>query len=152
MTKLAEEQGLAEYATIDWKRSRSGKTPSDLALRKPQIAEAKTNLEFALADLVKKEGDLESTQVTAFYNGVVESKDVDLGQFVSPGTKLGVVFSIDYVEVRLPIPVHEIEFLELPQALNKINKEVNVTFSSIGRQRASVWGGVITRTEAVIAR
>jgi RND family efflux transporter MFP subunit len=153
-TKLAEQEGLAEFAMLDWNRANKNKnhTPSDLALRKPQIAEAKTNLEFAIADLVKKEGDLERTTVKAFYNGVVESKDADIGQYVSVGTKLGVVLSIDFVEVRLPIPLHEIEFLDLPEALDETRKQVYVTLSSVTGHKDISWKGLITRTEAVMDR
>jgi RND family efflux transporter MFP subunit len=152
--KLAEQEGLAEFALLDWHRANKNKsrTPSDLALRKPQILEAKTNLEFAIADLAKKEGDLERTSVKAFYNGVVESKEADIGQYVSIGTKLGIVLSIDYVEVRLPIPLHEIEFLNLPEALDETVKQVNVKFSSITGHKDISWQGLITRTEAVMDR
>jgi len=153
-TRLAEERGLAEYAAIDWSRTNRGKAKqaSDLALRKPQIAEAQTNLEFVLADLVRRKGDLDRTSVTAFYDGVVESKDADLGQYVTPGTKLGVVFSIDFVEVRLPIPLHELEFLQLPEVLSPSTQAVPVTFSSLSGKSKIQWQGVITRTEAVMDR
>lgn len=150
--KLAEEVGLAEYAAVDWEKSRVGTAPSDLALRKPHIEEARANLEFALADLKRKQGDLERTRVTAYYDGMVESREVDVGQYVSPGTRLGVVFAIDVVEVRLPIPLHELEFLDLPSSIAETKEPVPVALTSITRSHVSNWPAHIVRTEAVMDR
>ena len=64
-TKVTQELGLADYAEQDWERAKSSlnssKAASDLALRKPQVAEAIANLEFAKADLEKRRGDLDRT-------------------------------------------------------------------------------------------
>ena len=153
-TRLAEEKGLADYAILDWKNSAMAKNrePSDLALRAPQIAEAKAKLESALADRNRKEGDLERTRVVAVYDGMVEERKVDLGQYVTPGTQLGIVFSIDIAEVRLPIPLHDLEFLDLPDGIKNNQLRVPVALSTVGRNKVYHWAGEIVRTEAVMDR
>jgi multidrug efflux system membrane fusion protein len=35
-----------------------------------------------------------------------------VGQFVSPGTKIGRIFAVDYAEVRLPIQIDELAYLD----------------------------------------
>ncbi len=153
-TRLAEEQGLAEYAILDWKKSSMAKKgePSDLARRKPQIVEAKAKLASALADMKRKQGDLERTRVIAVYDGMVEERKVDVGQYVTPGTPLGVVFSIDIAEVRLPIPLHDLDFLHLPDGIKNKDLRVPVELSSVGKNRSYHWSGEIVRTEAVMDR
>ncbi|MBQ62362.1 MAG: hypothetical protein CMQ19_09835 [Gammaproteobacteria bacterium] len=153
-TRLAEEKGLADYAILDWKNSAmaKGREPSELALREPQIAEAEAKLESALAEMKRKKGDLERTRVVAVYDGMVEERMVDLGQYVSPGTQLGIVFSIDIAEVRLPIPLHDLEFLDLPDGVKNSQLRVPVALSTVGRNRVHNWSGEIVRTEAVMDR
>ena len=47
---------------------------------------------------------------------MVRSKDADIGQFVNPGTRLGVTFATDYAEVRLPLTDRDLAFVDLPYA------------------------------------
>ncbi|HIG44778.1 MAG TPA: efflux transporter periplasmic adaptor subunit, partial [Gammaproteobacteria bacterium] len=103
-TQVTRETGLADYAEADWKRAKpllsSSKAASDLALRKPQLAEAIANLDFARAELDKREGDLDRTVIRAPYDGMVRQKRADIGQYVALGTQLAVTFAIDVAEVR----------------------------------------------------
>ena len=74
---VTRETGLAEYAAAEFERSRSllpSQSATDLALRKPQLAEAISNLEFAQADLEKKTGDLERTTIRVPYDGLIRGK------------------------------------------------------------------------------
>jgi multidrug efflux pump subunit AcrA (membrane-fusion protein) len=57
---------------------------------------------------------LEKTRVLSPFAGRVLSKSADEGQYVVRGTALGRLQAIDYAEVRLPIPVDQLAFLELP--------------------------------------
>lgn len=118
-TLLAEEQGRAEVAYQDWVRhNRDGKRSAkakSLALRKPQIAEAKANLKAAEADLDRAKENLSRTSITAPYDGLVRSRKVDLGQHVAVGTELGVAFATATAEVRLPVPDHKVALLKMPQ-------------------------------------
>ena len=157
LTELAKESGLAEYALADWERSKQLVTnkeqASDLTLRKPQVMEAQANLEFAQADLLRKQGDLARTKISLPYDGIIEERNVDLGQFVTAGTQLAISFAIDSVELRLPIPIHELDYLDLPDPLHPDRTDkLNVTLSSIVGQTQRTWHGKIVRTEAVLDR
>lgn len=153
-TKVATETGLADYAAEDWQRLGrqlgSSKSATALALRKPQLAEALANLDYALADLDKKRGDLQRTVIRAPYDGLVREKKADIGQFVTAGSALAVTFAVDYAEIRLPLPDNELAFLELPDAMNRdnINYPVVTLTAEIGGER-QYWKGEIVRTEGV---
>ena len=68
-----------------------------------EYASAAAALATAEADLVRAKRNLERTFIRLPYWGMVRSKEADLGQFVNPGTRLGVTFATDYAEVRLPL-------------------------------------------------
>jgi len=140
-TKVTQEQGLADYArrTED---TRPDQAATDLALRKPQLAEAKANLVYALADLEKRQGDLERTVLVAPYDGMIRNKLADVGQFISAGTRLAEIFAVDAVEVRLPLPDRELPFIDL-EALPEVQLS-----AQIGDQLQH-WQGRIVRTEGV---
>lgn len=153
-TRLATETGLSDNARSDWERSRSRtgatRNATDLALRKPQLAEALANLEYALADLERKRGDLQRTIIRAPYDGLVKEKRADVGQFVAAGTQLAVTFAVDYAEIRLPLPDNELAYLNLPDTMKGHGEKgptVLLTADIGGVEH--VWEGELVRTEGV---
>lgn len=84
----------------------------DEAENAARVAEAA--LHEARMALEKAQMDLERAEVKAPFLGRVREKQVDVGQFVNRGTRVARLYAVDYAEVRLPIPDHEIEFLDLP--------------------------------------
>ena len=158
VTALAEERGRAEVAYQDWlRRNQNAKrTPEakDLALRKPQIAEAEANLDAARADLERARENLNRTRVTAPYDGILRSRAVDLGQHVTIGSELGIIFATDSAEVRLPIPEHRISALQLPELAPATGEDAQPPITaelSVERNGdAQYWQAEITRTESVL--
>jgi len=152
-TTINRETGLAEFAREDWERAKkllnSSKVASDLALRKPQLAEAFAQLEFARADLEKRLGDLDRTVIRAPYDGLVREKLADVGQFVNAGSPIASTFSVDVAEVRLPLPDKELPFLDLDDARFETGQGPLVTLSADIGGRTNTWTGRIVRTEGV---
>lgn len=152
-TNVTRETGLADYAREDWERAqsvlRSSKAATDLAMRKPQQAEALASLEFAKADLEKREGDLDRTVIRAPYDGLVREKRADIGQFVNSGSPLAVTFSVEVAEIRLPLPDSQLPYLNLDEHELVQGRGPGVVLSAnIGGQLNS-WQGRIIRTEGV---
>lgn len=152
-TLVTREAGLADYALADWERARSlfqsSKAASDLALRKPQLAEAIANLDFAEAELDKRTGDLDRTVIRAPYDGLVREKRADIGQYVAAGTQLAVTFAVDIAEVRLPLPDSELPFLDLREDhLTSGSGPEVILMAEIGGTE-NTWRGKIVRTEGV---
>lgn len=149
---VIEEKARAQQATENWKALGRSGTPSSLVSRTPQLALAEANLAAAKARVTQAERDLERTWIKAPYQGQVLEQNVDLGQFVSQGTVLGTIFAVDYVEVRLPLPERESQFLKLPQPFrdraDDAMANVELRVSTAGR--AAVWSGKIVRLESSI--
>ncbi len=148
---LATVMAQAEVAKTELKEL-GIENPSPLALREPQLAEARAALAAAEAQAEDADLQLQRTEVRAPFDGLVEQKNVELGQFVSPGTPVGVVFAKDAVEVELAIPNDEMGDLGLPIAFNasksSLGPKVSFTADVGGKPRN--WTGYVTRTGASI--
>jgi len=117
-SNLAQERGRAQVALREWENLPRGSQRSqearDLYLRKPQLEQAEAQLLAATADLNTARDNLERTIIRAPYDALIQEKHSDLGQFVNAGSPLANIFSVEYAEVRLPIPQSKLGYLELP--------------------------------------
>lgn len=153
VAKLADETARSEQAMRDWKNMGKDGQPSDLVLRKPQMADATANVSAAEADVQKARRDLERTSITLPYAGLVRQKAADIGQYVSPGTRLGVTFAIDTAEVRLPLTHDDLNYLDLPSETEVRDNDKPyppVTLSAATANGTSQWQARIIRTEGVV--
>ena len=146
---LTREIAEGEIARADYAELGRGQ-PSPLALRQPQRQQAEAALASARADLENARLQLTRASVTAPFAGRVRSKSADVGQFVSPGSRLGRIFSNDIVEVRLPLTDADLTKLALPIAFNAENRETapKVTLSTVLAGERREWEGRIMRTDA----
>jgi RND family efflux transporter MFP subunit len=149
--KLADEKARSEQALKDWRNlGRSGE-PSDLVLRKPQLQDALANVQAAEADVQKARRDLQRTRITLPYDGLVTEKLVDIGQYVTPGTRLGVTFAVDTAEVRLPLSATDMDYLDLPTATEAGERDFpSVTLFAGEGGDSHRWTAQIIRTEGVV--
>jgi RND family efflux transporter MFP subunit len=151
--KLADESARSQQALKDWQNMGKQGQPSDLVLRKPQLADAKANVSAAEADVQKARRDLERTRITVPYDGLVRQKLVDIGQYVTPGTRLGVTFAIDTAEIRLPLTHKDLSYLDLPsetEARSENKPYPPVTLSAEHAGKTLHWQARIIRTEGVV--
>lgn len=149
--QFADQKARSEQAMKDWNNLGRKGEPSDLTLRKPQLAEALAAVQAAEAQLQEAERDLQRTRIKVPYDGLVRNKQVDVGQYVSPGTPVGVTFAIDTAEIRLPLSSSDLSFLVLPSAtrLDKAHR-VPVKLSADSAGLSSEWSAEIVRTEGVV--
>ena len=119
-----------------------------------EYASAAAALATAKADLVKAERNLERTHITLPYDGIVRVKEADLGQYVNPGTRLGVTFATNYAEVRLPLTDEDLAFIDLPDAADISDTGAAegplVKLSAMQKGRMAHWQARIVRTEGVV--
>lgn len=150
---LATEQGRAEVAYQDWlkynKSVRRSKAANDLALHKPQLAHAKAKLDSSLADLIHARNQLDRTLIRAPYDGLIRSKQADIGQYVNTGTPLASVFSVDIAQLRLSIPESKMNYLELPTLVNNVSPLPLVKLTASIGGTLKYWDAKLVRTEGV---
>ncbi len=153
--RVAEAEVRVQQALADQdvarKQLRGAKDVSDLALKKPQVAEANARLKAAKSDLEQARINLERTRISLPFHGRVVSTSVDVGQYVSPGTPLGRAFGQDVVEIRLPLNDSQLASLGLPIGYVANGGEpLSVEVSATVAGKTQHWLGKLTRLDASI--
>jgi RND family efflux transporter MFP subunit len=116
-----------------------------------EFAAAGAAMATAKSDLIRARRDLERTRIRLPYEGMVRSKQADLGQYVNPGTALGIVFSTDSAEVRLPLTDQDLAFVDLPDITTSAGTVGPlVTLTAVQRGVPVTWQAQIVRTEGVV--
>ena len=144
---LEREQAESELAKKEWKRVGAG-LGSDLALRKPQMAQAKATYAAAKASLEQAKRNLSRTIFIAPFDGRVRTSRIDLGTTVFPGTSIGNIYATDAYEVRLPIADQDVPYSGLEFNGQKIEESKRLDVIII--QGDNKWPAKIVRTEAEI--
>ena len=110
--QLLSEQARSAQAKKEWQMTgRPLDEAPVLALRAPFLAEAESRLLQAQAEVRQAELKLQRTVIRAPYRGMVSAKSVDVGQYVTIGSRLGETFAIDFAEVRLPMTARDLSML-----------------------------------------
>ena len=152
--RLSEEEATAAQALADWKRLNLNEDPSDLVLRKPQLAEAQASVDSAAARLELAQLNLERTTIRAPYAGRVLYNQVDFGQYVSPGNSLARIYAVDFAEIRLPLSERQLAYIDLPELYRGDTEtsvdgpEVTLTWT-VGNENYD-WKGKIVRAEGAL--
>nr|WP_041417968.1 efflux RND transporter periplasmic adaptor subunit [Shewanella woodyi] len=141
---LEEEIARGEVAKNDWK-GYDGGLPPELGLRLPQLKKEQANVKFAQAAMARAERNLERTIIRAPFEGIIKTRMVDLGQYVTLGTNLGELYDTRIAEIRLPLANNDLAYLE---SVDKPDTQVTLSASLVGKEVS--WTGDIVRSEGVI--
>lgn len=128
--------------------ARSGsQAQEDEALNRLLVARA--SLDEAIALEKRAVRDLERTRLTAPYDGRVRTERVDSGQFINRGQSIATLYSIDFAEVRLPLPDHELAYLPLTLARSSgvPQPAVEAVLRAEFAGTEHVWSASVVRTE-----
>jgi RND family efflux transporter MFP subunit len=151
--QLAREEAEAEVAREEWEDLGAGEAATALTLREPQLEDARAAVASAEANLTTAERNLERTQIRAPYAGRLRRKNVDVGQFVTVGSPVATIYSVEYAETRLPLPDDELAYVELPlhyRGETARPKGPRVTLKADFAGETFEWVGEIVRTEGEI--
>ena len=107
---LEQEVAQGKVAEREWKLI-TDSSPTELSLRKPQLAQELARVKSAQAAILRAKRNLQRTEIRAPYDAMIDSRMIGLGSFVSVGTQLGQLFGTDIAEVRLPVADNELKFL-----------------------------------------
>ncbi len=133
------EQGVVSSAELDTAKNNAG-------VAEAMLMEAEAQLERAATDL-------ERTEIVAPFAGRVRDKRVDVGQFVNRGTPVATIYSVDFAEVRLPVPDDQLAYVDLPlHYRGESDEPMQPTVVLRARIAGSEyeWEGKIVRTEGEI--
>jgi RND family efflux transporter MFP subunit len=134
-----------------YKKKLASQSQLDEARRNARVAAA--NLMEGRANLKQAQRDLGRTELTAPFDGLVRNEQVDLGQFVSRGTSIGIIYATDFVEVRLPVAASQLAFTGLPaNTRGQIPPEIQppVTLTAEMGNTKQIWEATLVRAEAEI--
>ena len=168
--RIMREEAEAQAARAEWVLLGKKSDPPDLLVRIPQINEAKAGITSAIAKSSAAHAQMQSAKalvkaaeatrelaelnekrcvIKAPFRGRVQSHHVGVGQIVSRASVLAQLQSIDYAEIRLPLPMDEFKHLEIANAYRggtSITNGPAVTLTANGNQ----WAGRIVRSEGEI--
>ncbi|MBW2565679.1 MAG: efflux RND transporter periplasmic adaptor subunit [Deltaproteobacteria bacterium] len=150
LLELAKEEAAA--AQEEWRLLHAGgsevdRKPPPLVAKEPQLAAAQAKLEAGRADLDKALLSLERTELKAPFDGRVSQKNVDIGQYVSPGQTLATLYSIEAAEIILPLEDESAFWFSIPgfTTANSRGSRAIVRARVAGQERT--WSGEVVRTE-----
>ena len=116
--ELETEQGRAEVARREWELLKGDvaytESGRDLALRKPQLLNARAGIEAARSALKKAELDLERTVIYAPFNAVIINENVDVGQLISRGVTIATLAGSDTFRVQASLNIDELPWIDIP--------------------------------------
>jgi multidrug efflux system membrane fusion protein len=147
---LELEKARAIQAKKEWEMT--GRPESEaptLALREPYLAEAEANILQAQAEVKQARTKLQRATIRAPYAGMVSVKSVDVGQYVTTGSRLGETFAIEFVEVRLPLTAKDLFQMD-PRSFQTMDTANKVVLSGSVNGRSADWSAAIVRSEGVV--
>ncbi|PTN10934.1 efflux RND transporter periplasmic adaptor subunit [Nitrosomonas aestuarii] len=150
---LAREEAEAVQARDEWEHPGQG-DPSPLNQRIPQLAEMRAKLAAAEAAFRHANRLRQRTQVRAPFDGRVRSRKTGIGQYVTGNTILGILYSSDRAEIRLPVNTRDLAFVDLPDATDSVNpgKMPRVILTADYQGLKQTWLGRVVRSEGTVDR
>ena len=115
--ELKVEEGRQQVARREWhimEKSSSMTTNQDLALRKPHLEAARASLASADSRLKQAEISLARTTIKAPFNSFVQEEFIEVGQLVSPQSRIATLVGTDQFWVQVSLPVNQLTWINIP--------------------------------------
>ncbi|WP_447963635.1 efflux RND transporter periplasmic adaptor subunit [Nitrospira sp. Ecomares 2.1] len=149
---LAQEEAQVEQALKEWQVLGKGEATA-LALRTPQLREIRAKVAAAKADGAKAKLQQIRCVLRAPFDGRIRAKHVDMGQYIVPGEKVARLYATDSLEVRLPVSMEQLAFIDIPWISEKngsTHTAPSVTLHTTIGGIMGRWVGYIIRTEGAL--
>ena len=115
---LKTEEGRQDIARSEWEilglEEKATDMDRELALRQPQLAANRANLEAARAEVKQAELDLERTVIKAPFNAVILSADANIGALVTVQGTLAHLVRSDSFFIEALLPLDRLEWVHIP--------------------------------------
>ena len=107
----------------------------------------------AMANLEQAELDLARAEIKAPFDAIINSREVELGQYVNRAQSVAVLYGADEVEVRVPLAIRQLGFLDIPLGLRGELANTDAPIVTLSGMYGGVehkWQGKLVRIEASI--
>ncbi len=155
----AREEATAAQRDYERIRERTGEAPEPdstelgrLVFNEPQLAQARANLESAEASLENARTNLERTRLEVPFDGMVRTKQADLGAYVAPGTPVATVYGTEVVEVVVSLASSKAALIQnLWRTTGRTGAAaLPATVASTYGGRTFTWEGRVHRVEGAL--
>ncbi len=128
------EMGKQEVAAREWDMVSKGRKftqqEKDLALRQPQLNQAKAAVDSARISLENSQLSLSRTTISAPYNSIVLTKNVELGTNVSTQESLLSLVDVDRFWIEVSIPQDELNWVVVPHLDDAEGSKAVISYGS----------------------
>ncbi len=132
------EQGQQVVAAKEWAllkdQIESSQEMADYALRKPQRQVAEARVEAAKNDLAQAKLELSRTVVRAPFNALVLEEYVDLGQLVTPQSRVADLVGADRFWVQVSVPFEQLRRIHFANERGKGGSPAEVIMDTGGEE------------------
>jgi len=125
-----------------------------------QLQDAQRLAEVSIARLADAEAnyrqaelDLQRTEIKAPFNAIIETREIELGQYVNRAQSVAVLYGANEVEVRVPLAIRQLGYLDIPLGLQgelPPEQAPAVTLTGTYGGAEHHWEGTLVRIEASI--
>lgn len=136
------ELGRQDVAQREWKllngNNSAPEADSELALRKPHLEKAQSDLTAARSDLEAAQIQLARTKIVAPFNAVIRSVHVEKGSMAAVQENLATLVGTDDYWVQVSIPVDRLKWIDIPNDYKYIGAEAQITYHGDAVRRGRV--------------
>ncbi|MEJ2158695.1 MAG: efflux RND transporter periplasmic adaptor subunit [Desulfobacteraceae bacterium] len=130
--QLKLELGRQDVAQREWKLL-NGDNPapqadSDLALRKPHLEKARSDIKAANAELEAARLQLSRTRISAPFNCIIRTTHVEKGSQVALQENLATLVGTDEYWVQVSVPVDRLKWIEIPKNRQQKGATVKIAY------------------------
>jgi RND family efflux transporter MFP subunit len=154
----AREQAGAARRDYERLRERTGQAPEPdstelgrLLFNEPQVAQAEANLESARAALDNARTRLRRTTLQVPFDGMVRTKQADLGAYLAPGTPVATVYGTDVVEIVVSLPTRKAALIQNLWDTMRPGADLPATVTTEYGGETFAWTGQVHRVEGAIS-
>jgi len=148
LSALKLEMGRQDVAKGEWEILTGGKKTggidTELALRKPQLADAEAAVASAEAALRQAELDCARTAVTAPFNCLIREKYADIGSHLSSQDQIAEIVGIDEYRIQASVPVDRLRWITFPQDTDDSGSKTLIIVGSDASALSEKTGRVVT--------